>query len=44
MQFLESLFSFTNEIDKKDQIEIIYWLIIYTLSPATCWQQKHRGL
>ena len=38
------LFSFPNEIDKNDQIEIFYWLIINTLSPATCWQQKNRGL
>ena len=44
MQFFESLFSFPNEIDKNDHIEIFYWLIINTLSPTTCWQQKNRGL
>ena len=39
MLFLESFSSFRNEIDKKEQIEIFYWLIINSLLRASCWQQ-----
>ena len=35
MQFFESFSSFLNEIDKKEQIQNIYWLIINSLSPAS---------
>ena len=42
-KFFESLSSFPNEIDKTDQIQIFYWLIINSLSSATSWQQRHRG-
>ena len=41
MKFFESLFSFPDEIDKKEQIQIFYCHIINSLSPASRWQQHH---
>ena len=41
MQIFESFFSFPNEIDKKEQIQIFYCLTINFLSPASRWQQHH---
>ena len=32
-----------NEFDKNEQIQIFYWLIINSLSRASCWLQQ-RGL
>ena len=43
MQFLESFSSFLTEMDKKEQIQIFYWFIVNSLSPAETWQQR-RGL
>ena len=43
MQCLESFLSFPNEVDKKEQVEIFYWLIINSLIQASCWLQ-HRVL
>ena len=43
MQFFEIFSSFPNEIDKKEQIQNFYWLIINSLSPASGWQ-RHRRL
>ena len=42
MKFFESLFSFPDEIDKKEQIQIFCCLIINSLSPASRWHQ-HPG-
>ena len=41
MQVFESFSLFPNEIDKKEQIQIFYCLIINSLSPASRWQQHH---
>ena len=35
MHFLESFYSFPNEIDKKEQIQMFYWLIINSLTQAS---------
>ena len=42
MQFFENFSSFPNEIDKKEQIQIFYCLIINSLSSAGRWQQHRR--
>ena len=43
MYFFESFLSFPNEIDKKEQIKVFYWLIINSFGQEGSWQ-KHRGL
>ena len=40
MHFLESFCSFSNETDKKEQIQIFYRLIINSLTQASRWQQQ----
>ena len=42
MQFFESFCSFPSEIDKKQQIQIFYCLIINSLSPVSHWKQHQR--
>ena len=39
LQFFETFYSFLKKIDKKEQIQNFYWLIINSLSPMRCWQQ-----
>ena len=39
MQSLKSFSSFPNEIDKNEQIQIFYWLIINSVYRASHWQQ-----
>ena len=40
LKFDESLNSFPQEIDKKEQIQNFSWLIIKTLSPQSHWQWR----
>ena len=39
LQFFETFCSFLKKIDKKEQIQNFYWLIVNSLSPSRCWQQ-----
>lgn len=39
MHFVGSFSSFPEEIDNKEQLQIFFWLIVNSLSPAIHWQR-----